>query len=87
LHAYVYDTGLIIRIKNFPYDLPFSHNTLVTEDVKSTTDRQTDDNSYYKLNGYLTMVGKKLPVSLPSSRSLLSYCGNPSKIPELLWSN
>jgi len=24
--------GLIIRVKSFPYDLPFSYNTSITED-------------------------------------------------------
>jgi len=31
LHAEVYDIGLIIRYKVFPYDLSFSHNTSATD--------------------------------------------------------
>jgi len=43
--------------KVFPYDLPFSHNrpTSVTDDRR--TDRQTDDNSYHKLDRYVSTVG------------------------------
>jgi len=41
LDAYVYDKKLINRVKKFPYDLPFNHNTFVTDDDDRRTDRET----------------------------------------------